>query len=192
MENIKDIIRGFFNVHVSEQEFYSVRAKVLDINTTKNTCTVQTFEDKSELPDVQFGAFKGSILGFILIPKVGSIVTVNFYNKDEGYISNASELQSLKMIFKDISSNEITFEITDTGIVFNSGTLGGLVKIAEMTARFNDLEALHNQLQTDFNGWTPVANDGGTALRTVLLGGYLTKTVPNSQKADFENEKVKQ
>ena len=192
METVKDLLRGFFNVFIDEYEIYSLRAKVLSIDTINNVCTVETIEDKSEISGVNFAAFKGAVLGFFLIPKVDSIVTVNFYNKNDAYISNASELQSLKMVFEDISANQITFEITDTGIVFNSGTLGGLVKIAEMTARFNDLEALHNALQTDFTNWTPVANDGGAALQTVLQAGYLMQTVPNSQVSDFENEKVKQ
>jgi len=32
-------------------------------------------------------------------------------------------------------------------------------------------------LQTDFTNWTPVPNDGGAALKTLLTSGFLTKTL---------------
>ena len=96
------------------------------------------------------------------------------------------------MLFKDDQENEISFLIDDTGIYFNGGLLGGLVKLAEMTSRFNDLESLHNTLQSNFSSWTPVPNDGGAALKTILSSGYVVESVPDSQGSDFENEKVKQ
>ena len=61
-----------------------------------------------------------------------------------------------------------------------------------MTDRLNELETLWNQLKTDFSSWTPVPSDGGAALKAILAAGIGLKTVPNSQVADFENEKIKQ
>ena len=192
MRTIKDILIAFISKFANENEFYSTRAKVISNDLIKNTCTVETIDNKSEIVKVQFLSYIGATLGFLLIPEIDSIVTVSFYSPNEAYISKASVLSKLKMLFKDDQQNEISFLIDDTGIYFNGGLLGGLVKLAEMTSRFNDLESLHNTLQSNFSSWTPAPNDGGAALKTIITTGYVAETVPNSQGPDFENEKVKQ
>lgn len=45
-------------------------------------------------------------------------------------------------------------------IVLNGGTLGGLVKVGELTERLNLIEKDINSLKQKLSGWTPVPNDG--------------------------------
>ena len=192
MKSIKDILADFIFKVVEDNEFYSLRAKVLDVDTDKNTCTVETTDNLSIIAKVQFSAFIGAEIGLFLIPAIDSIVTVNFYDKNDAYVAKTSVLSAFKLIFIDESENEISIFVDETGIVFNGGALGGLVKIAEMVTRFNELEALFTQLQTDFSGWVVSSGDGGAALKAVISAGFGAETVPNSQISDFENELVKQ
>jgi hypothetical protein len=115
--------------------------------------------------------------GIFVVPSVGSLVIITFTSKDEAYLTAYTQIDN-------VISKQGEF-------VFNDGENGGLTKIQELTNRLNEYEALFNQLKQDLNSWVPVANDGGAALKTVLSSGFLTKTIPDSDRGDFENELVK-
>lgn len=76
-------------------------------------------------------------------------------------------------------------------IVLNGGTLGGLVKVGELTERLNLIEKDINSLKQKLSGWMPVPNDGGSALKTAL-SAYFTESLQETQVKDIENERVKQ
>jgi len=76
-------------------------------------------------------------------------------------------------------------------IVLNGGTLGGLVKVGELTERLNLIEKDINSLKQKLSGWTPVPNDGGSALKTAL-SSYTSESLKETQVRDIENERVKQ
>lgn len=76
-------------------------------------------------------------------------------------------------------------------IALNSGTLGGLVKVRELTERLNLIEKDINSLKQKLSGWTPVPNDGGAALKTVL-SSYTSGSLKETRIEDIENEKVRQ
>ena len=76
-------------------------------------------------------------------------------------------------------------------IVLNGGTLGGLVKVGELTDRLNLIEKDINSLKQKLSGWTPVPNDGGSALKAAL-SSYFTESLQETQVKDIENERVKQ
>jgi hypothetical protein len=208
---------------LKEQEIYSERARVLEQpppDEEKNTCSVETLDNKSIIHKVLFSGYRGAQYGLFLVPKIGSVVTINYYSKDEAYIATPAELERVKLIYKpaddingvsiDIIKEKIliewpeseegtTVEISEEQIlvnseetIFNGGELLGMVKVEEMTARLNDLESLWTQIQMDFNTWVPVPMDGGAALKATLSAGILAQIVPNSQVGDFENEKIKQ
>jgi len=76
-------------------------------------------------------------------------------------------------------------------IVLNGGTLGGLVKVGELTDRLNLIEKDINSLKQKLSSWTPVKNDGGSALKAVL-SSYTSESLKETQVKDIENERVKQ
>ena len=53
----------------------------------------------------------------------------------------------------------------DGEIKINGGTLGGIVKIADVVSQLNALEQDLNTLKTVFASWVPVAQDGGASLK---------------------------
>ena len=46
----------------------------------------------------------------------------------------------------------------------NGGSLGGLVKVEDITTRLNLIEKDINKLKQAFTSWSPVPQDGGAAL----------------------------
>lgn len=76
-------------------------------------------------------------------------------------------------------------------VVFNNGTLGGMVKLHDLVNKLNAIEQDINNLKSVFSSWTPVPNDGGAALKTASTSWYSQQLQP-TQAADIENQKIKQ
>ena len=160
MRNLKDILTDFLTRFVNEQELYSARAEVLEIDTETNTCKVITVVDGSIIEKVNLSAYRGAAFGLFLMPEIGSIVTVTFYNKDEAYIAKSSVLESLNIYFEESNTVSITkdavtitfvdgstVEITADTITFNGGTLDGLVTVNELVSQLNTIENDINTLK---------------------------------------------
>lgn len=179
MSKIGDLIFELIKIWAKENELYSKQGTVKSVNLTERTCVVTPTDGGSDILDVYLEADQGTSTskGFFVVPSTGSLVIVTFTSKEEAFVSAWTAIDQV---------------IAKSGEwVFNDGTNGGLTKLQELTSRLNELENLFTQLKTDFNGWVPSPNDGGAALKTKLSAGYLTKTIPNSQISDFENELVK-
>ena len=215
MKTLPDIMRDFVTRVLGEQSFYSERARVTAVDLETNTCTVETLIGKSQIFSVIINAYRGALYGVFPVPKIGSVVTISYYERNEAYVAKMGEIDQLKVVFQttdetagvtiDIINEKLfiswpdsdedestTIEVSELEILFNGGNLLGLVKIQELTDRLNELEGLWNKLQMDLNTWVPVVQDGGLALKTQLLSSFLLELVPDSKVEDFENEKIKQ
>ena len=91
-------------------------------------------------------------------------------------------------------SVKITGATTITGavavagsIALNGGTNGGVPKGASLAIEFDKIKTDFKSLKAVFSSWTPVANDGGTALKTKLgtwvpdVTPIVTENITNSQ-----------
>lgn len=76
-------------------------------------------------------------------------------------------------------------------ITFNDGQLGGLVKVEALVERLNAVEKDINSFKQALSGWTPVANDGGGALKTAI-SSYAGQKLAETERKNIENESVKQ
>ena len=134
------------------------------------TCEVSI--DGLSVPDVRLRAstqVDGAQL--LLRPAVGSVVIVGTLTGD---------LDHLVVLSMDQAEE----------VVINGGELGGLIKVEELTSRFNALERDVNQLKQILSAWTPIPNDGGASLKGAVsswAGRQLTLT----KRGDYEDEKVK-
>ena len=124
------------------------------------------------IPDVRLRASEIGDDGEMLItPKVGTAVTIG---------SLSGDLSQLVVLNVDHIES----------IVINGGKLGGLINIEQLTEKLNTIEDDINSLKNVMSSWTPVAQDGGAALKTsisIWAGQALTK----SQRGDYEDETVK-
>ena len=64
------------------------------------------------------------------------------------------------------------------------------------TTRYQEIEVEYydfkwKKQRQKLSGWTPVPNDGGSALKTAL-SSYISESLKETQVRDIENERVKQ
>lgn len=76
-------------------------------------------------------------------------------------------------------------------ITMNGGTKGGIPTASQLKSKINVLENDLNLLKTTFNSWTPVNNDGGSALKVQLNSWHTTQITPTTE-AEISNPDVKQ
>jgi hypothetical protein len=162
-------------------------AKVVTVDKNNNSCDVSI--DGNELGEVRLQAVVDTNRkGCRLYPAVGSDVVIEQMDDNGNWVvALYSEIEEVVFEIGDIS-----LQMNAEGIVFNGGSLDGLVKISDLVTKLNHVEDDLNALKTVFkNAWVVVPSDGGAALKTAAAtwaNGTITKTV----KADLENTKVKQ
>jgi hypothetical protein len=126
------------------------------------------------------------------IPKVGDYAEVYFINAERGrpvYLFPASEINfNCPTTYKGDIAKSIIFESKDTSkdnITYKEGKLTLLSGEESFVLGDSQKEQLQKnidaltQLQSDFNNWTPVPEDGGQALKSLLSSGFLTNTIAN-------------
>jgi hypothetical protein len=144
--------------------------EVVSVDKATRTCTVAILTNETEvnLEGVKLQTMVGD--GILLIPSIGSNVTLIYATKQDAVIVQCSDLD---------------------GVEFFGGQLGGLVKVNDLVTRLNNIEDDIKSLKQAFSSWSPVPSDGGAALKatsTTWAETPLAKTV----KGDIENTKIKQ
>lgn len=135
-----------------------------------NLCEVQI--GNIAIPDVRLRASEADDDGEMLItPKVGTAVTIG---------SLSGDLSQLVVLQVDHIET----------IVINGGKLGGLINIEQLTEKLNTIEDDINSLKNVMSTWTPVAQDGGAALKT-SVSTWAGQTLTKSQRGDYEDETIK-
>ena len=170
--DLRQAMQNFLRTE-TEKEVYSIKCVVADIDLTTNTCDCVPLLDKPDIlgvhlmPKDEDGALKK---GFLLIPKIGSVVYVTMLSDDEGFISSFSEVEEIHL---------------------NGDSYEGLIKIADLVNKLNTLENKVNSIISTFNGHTHpyvnVVTPAATSVTATLVVGTLTPT----QQADIENPLVK-
>lgn len=137
---------------------YSLVCTVKTIDLTAKTCYCEPLDDSADIQQVRLIAEKTKD-GFILIPKLESLVVVTFLSESSAYVSMVSQVDEIHL----------------AGINY-----GGLAKTLEITDKLNNIEDKINDLITAITGWTPVANDGGAALKLALSTWLASSLVPTT------------
>ena len=84
-----------------------------------------------------------------------------------------------RVLFESPKTGEsITYKDGDGSLALLDGTEHFILGDTAKTELQKNINAL-TQLQADFTSWTPVANDGGAALKTLLTNGFLNETLAN-------------
>lgn len=149
--------------------------EVLSVDENEKTMDAKGVSDELEYFNIELGS--GSV---ILYPVAGSICLIGIVEGMEtnGFLISATEVEKI----------EVT---ASTEIILNGGTLGGLVKVQELTDKLNLIEKDINKLKQGFSSWAPTPQDGGAALKSALAS-YSGSKLTETKVEDIENEKIKQ
>ncbi len=160
-------------------------------NIRETLCDVER-ENAPALLDCRLNAIDDDLQSFVTVfPKEGSNVIAGIIENlgTEAVVLRCSEVEKVK-----IKIDEQTVLIDKDGIVFNDGTLDGLVKLGAILEKINRLE---DKLKTHQHGYIPYpAGVAGTPVQTtpatVATPPSNTLVFTNTTKEDLENTKIKQ
>ncbi|MEE0979893.1 MAG: hypothetical protein UH625_10880 [Muribaculaceae bacterium] len=186
-----------------------------DGETVALVCTVDAVDEKARTIDctplnegapllgVNLQANQGADYGLWLYPEVGSFVIVGFVaDGAAGVVLSTEKIKQAEVVIGEtsavidadgcrIKTANMSADINADDIIFNGGKLNGLVKIDDLTKRLNTIENDINKLKGIMAAWTPVAQDGGAALKTAVAD-WSADTLLLTKRSDYENEKIKQ
>ena len=180
---IKDAIHALSGVNLDQVTIVS--ADVVSVNELSRTCVVDTTGQKGSvrLEGVQLMAAVDD--GMLLIPLIDSTVLVAYSAYNTAFIIKYSALS--KMLF--ITGNS-SFNLIDGKTTFNDGSFGGMVQVANLTAKLNNIENLVNDLSGKFNSHThALALTSGTGTSAPTATGETT-ILQNTQRVDIENTTI--
>lgn len=162
--SIKEAIRELVK---TDDVLYSVLCTVKSVDTTNNICDCEPIDGSADLLEVRLMAQNDT--GFLIIPKVNSVVVVTMINKYTGYVAMFSEVEK---------------------IYLNGDNYDGLVKIGDLVDKLNNLENKVNSIINTYNTHTHpyvnVSTPATTSPSTSLVTGTLTPT----QQTELENTTV--
>lgn len=173
--NIEEEIIKKFRALALHGDFI-IAGKVVSVDKDNATCNVS--DDNIEYQDVRLVSVIDTITGFsVIYPAVGSWVLISLIGSSEtdGVVISYSEIDEII--------------INATKITLNEGSNKGLAKVEGLKSRLNSIESDINSLKNVLSSWTPVANDGGAALKTASsswAGQQLEETV----LTHIENDKI--
>lgn len=131
-----------------------------------DTVDVQPY-DETAAPLLDIDLQVGDTGGLVFRPEVGATVLVAMDSDTTGFVINAGA----------------------GNININGGSLGAVVSIEPLVEKLNVLETDLNDLRTVFNNWTPVAQDGGAALKTAV-SSWASQSLTVTQTADIADDRL--
>ena len=162
-ELIKSVLKRFSKTRNYEGE-------VVSVDEVKETCVVKPV-DAPELLGVRLKSIIGNTTtSLVIIPKVGSYVTVSVLNniETETYVTQFSEVEKI---------------LTNCdNVIYNGGTKGGLVNWPDAKVQLDKTNEVLQAVVDALKNWTPVASDGGAALKT-----FFNLQLGSKTKGDFNN-----
>lgn len=203
MNNIAESIRRMAQ---GGMQTVSLICTVDAVDKEARTVDCTPLDESAPMLGVNLQANQESKFGIVVYPRVGSYVVVGFIaNGSAGVVLATDDIESIEIVVSDKTSRvlideervridvdqETSAELTKDGVVLNGGSLGGLVKVEELTNRLNTIENDINSLKQAFSKWTPSPQDGGGALKTTAMD-WAKQTLRLTKRGDYENDKVKQ
>lgn len=160
LEKLRLLSRGNANVEIG---------KVLSVDRDKLTCEIE-IDDISSFT-CYLSAVESSIKGFVTIPALDSFILAVRLDEEGNYYC-------------------LLLCSTVDEIIMRDGENGGLVNIESLISKMNTIEDDINALKNVFKTtWIPVAQDGGSALKTAV-SGWANNTIIKTDKSDIEDDKI--
>lgn len=155
--------------------------KVKDINWNEKTMTAIGVVDDLEFYEVSLGI--GSIHRKPTIDSRCLIGIIN-NNANDTFLIECAECEEIEI------SDKTAFKwlLKNGELTMNGNQFGGLVKATELKTELDKVNLILQAMQTAFQSWVPVPNDGGAALKA-LLTPVFTMLRPDYQT--IQNNKIK-
>lgn len=138
------------------------------VDMSANTCYCIPINDDADMQEVRLIAQQSN--GFLLIPKVGSVVVVSMLSDSSFFVSMFSDIDEINL---------------------NGKNFDGLVKIGPLVNKVNAIENLVNSILNTLKTTTIPLAPSGTYPFAPLYAS-LNDIAPLTQKSDLENTTVKQ
>jgi hypothetical protein len=154
-----------------------IPAQVLSVNIDTRTCDVTAVGGTAvtDIPGVQLMADVED--GLLIVPVIGSTVIVSYTKRNTPFVSMFSAVQSVILA-------------TMSGVQFEDGSFGGMVKVEELIVKLNNLENLVNDLVDKFNTHTHSGVTTGSGVSAIPVIPE-PNTLTLSKREDIENELIK-
>ena len=128
-------------------EIYSKIGVITNIDKALNTCDVAPLDGEAEILDVKLIATE-SQTGLIQYPFEGSSVIITFIDKDTAFLSMCTDIEE---------------------VIYHDGSNGGLININTLISELNKNNQILTAIKDGFTNFIPVANDGGAALKALMI-----------------------
>ncbi|MBD5231938.1 MAG: hypothetical protein HDS66_07310 [Bacteroidales bacterium] len=200
MQNLRNIIRQLAQ---PDGETVALVCTVDAVDKSARTIDCSPINESAPLLGVNLQANQGADFGLCLFPEIGSFVVVGFIaDGSAGVVLLTEKIESAEIVITDtsavmdangvrIETGDISAQLDKNAVTFNGGSLGGLVKVEDLTKRLNLIENDINNLKNVFTSWVVAPQDGGAALKTAATS-WAGLQLSTTQRNDYENIKVKQ
>ncbi len=119
-------------------------------------------------------------------PKEGTICLLGVIQNNDAMVFLIDALEVEEYLITDKTGFKI--HLKDGKLQLNGDEFGGIVKAPELKTQIDKNTEAIKQLQQIFNSWTPVAQDGGAALKG-LIAQFTSR--PTADLSNIENETIK-
>ena len=188
MNNIAEAIRKMAQ---GGRQTVSLICTVDAVDKEARTVDCTPIDESAPLLGVNLQANQDSKTGIVVYPRVGSYVVVGFVaDGNAGVVLTTDDIESIEVAVKEEGTR---LRVSEDGIEFNGGSLGGLVKIAELEDNLNQLKRYVETLKSATSAGikavgVSTAASGPTGATT--FDGAMSSASINFK--EMENEKVKQ
>ena len=182
MNNIASLIR---QIAQKGQRPTIIVGQVTARDDEARTIDVRPSDGSAPLLGVALQSSTEGTTGIVAYPAIGSTVAVAMLTGyDAGFCILTDEVESI-----EYKVGDSTMVLTADGIVINGGELGGLVKVEALADKLNAIEQDLNTLKDVFSTWSPVAQDGGSALKEAAAT-WAGSTLATTSADDLSDTKV--
>ena len=178
-------------VGAGQKRRFPVMSGVVQAINEDGTCSVQLTSGAEDTPTdgILLNVVTENVNGLYLVPAANADCLVAEVD-GPGQLKQLLWASKYTEVRMTVGSSKLS--VKDGLMQFNDGSLGGMVKVAALTAKLNNLENIVNDLVAKYNTHTHIltlTSGTGTAAPTVTEE---TGTLTPTEQSDIENTAVKQ
>ena len=154
MSELSRALKEITKESLSGEKIYPILCKVISIDDSKRTCQLEPINGDAE----RKGRLQASLeltTGLYIKPAIESVVLLSYINNITGVITQYSEVDTIELS-------------VDSKIDIKQGGESIIDLFEAQRAIQDDI----NELKAEFKKWTPIATDGGAALKTGTATWY--------------------